>query len=100
VRNRGKKTKEERLNVFPALEYFPGNQSFRRVAPGKNSGESNFRSQAAVFGPNHGIFCPFTVFPNGRATWDNNLIRALRALRPHSVQPDKSGFPVFVKKLP
>lgn len=29
------KTKEERLNVFPALEYFPGNQSFRRVAPEK-----------------------------------------------------------------
>ncbi|ANU60667.1 hypothetical protein ADH72_11825 [Akkermansia muciniphila] len=35
MRNRGKKTKEERLNVFPALEYFPGNQSFRRVAPEK-----------------------------------------------------------------
>jgi len=84
---------------FPLWSIFPEISPFGAL-PRKNSGESNFRSQAAVFGPNHGVFCPFTVFPNGRATWDKNLIRALRALRPHSVQPDKSGFPVFVKKLP
>jgi len=82
---------------FPLWSIFPEISPFGAL-PRKNSSESNFRFQASVFGPNHGVFCPFTVFPNGRATWDKNLIRALRA--PHSVQPDKSGFPVFVKKLP
>ena len=84
--------------MYLALSYdhrlVDGKQAVQFLITVKNAVEN------PVFGPNHGVFCPFTVFPNGRATWDKNLIRALRALRPHSVQPDKSGFPVFVKKLP
>jgi hypothetical protein len=78
-------------SIFPEISPFG-------ALPRKNSEESNFCRR-----PSSGQtmeFCPSTVFPNGGATWDKNLIRALRASRPHSVQPGKSGFPVFVKKLP